>query len=182
MIVWILVILFLVIFISSLILFKSFNSIYIELESLVLEVTWTIIPVLILITVAFPRVFLLCLQDAILLSPFLSLKIFRRQWNWQREYLDLQSDHLLDREKLDELVRFEYPFVLPINKIIRILLTSRDVLHSLGLPSLGIKLDSNPGRLNSTFIEANRLGLYLGSCYELCGRGHRAIPIFCLIV
>jgi cytochrome c oxidase subunit 2 len=91
-------------------------------------------------------------------------------------------DHLLDSEKLDELRRYEYPLLMSRNMLLRILLTRRDVLHSLGIPSLGIKLDSAPGRLNSVIVESKRAGLFTGSCYELCGRGHRAMPIFIILL
>jgi len=64
----------------------------------------------------------------------------------------------------------------------RIIVSRRDVLHSLGFPSLGVKLDSSPGRLNVTTVEASSLGLLVGSCYELCGRGHSAMPIYTLVI
>jgi cytochrome c oxidase subunit II len=86
----------------------------------------------------------------------------------------------VDSEKLDELTGFDFPLLIS-NGLIRFLLTSRDVLHSLGLPSFGVKLDSNPGRLNSTSIDISSKVLLIGSCYELCGAGHRAIPIFILL-
>ena len=119
------------------------------------------------------------MQDTILTFSNLRTKITRNQWNWQREQIE-REDHLLDSEKLDELARYEYPLLVPRNSLLRILLTRRDVLHSLGIPSLGIKLDSAPGRLNSVIIESFVPGLFPGSCYELCGRGHRAMPIFLL--
>lgn len=150
-------------------------------DSKTLEVTWTLIPILILIRIAAPRIFLLCLQDSKVFSPHVTLKVIRNQWNWQRELVET-IDHLLDSDKLDELSSYEYPLLIPFRKSFRIILTRRDVLHSLGIPSLGIKLDSNPGRLNSVVSEANSLGLLSGSCYELCGRGHRAMPIFILVL
>jgi cytochrome c oxidase subunit 2 len=88
-------------------------------------------------------------------------------------------DHLLDSEKVDELASFDSPALIKSLRMIRVLVSRTDVLHSLGLPSLGVKLDSIPGRLNATVIESG-LGLLAGSCYELCGRGHSAIPIFIL--
>jgi cytochrome c oxidase subunit II len=88
-------------------------------------------------------------------------------------------DHLLDQEKLDELASFESPVLAGFDGLNRLVVSSTDVLHSLGLPSAGVKLDSVPGRLNTTVMERS-LGLMVGSCYELCGRGHRAIPIFFL--
>lgn len=151
------------------------------LDSAILEVTWTIIPIVILITIAIPSLNLLCLQDTLIFPPKLSIKITRNQWNWQREQTEA-CDHLLDSEKLDETRNYETPLLLPRHRLIRILLTRRDVLHSLGIPSLGMKLDSAPGRLNAVLFTSEAQGLLAGSCYELCGRGHRAIPVFILIV
>jgi len=87
-------------------------------------------------------------------------------------------DHLVDSEIIDKVGGFASPVIMPNNKIIRILLRSRDVLHSLGIPRLGIKLDSNPGRLNCVVVDSSAFGLFQGSCYELCGRGHRSMPIY----
>jgi len=148
-----------------------------EPDSTVLEVTWTIIPIVILVSIAAPRIFLLCKQDSFCYFPSYTLKVLRNQWNWQRESLEV-LDHLLDSDKLDELARFYAPAVVPAIESTRVVLTSTDVLHSLGLPAIGVKLDSNPGRLNSTVFEVDSPGLFTGSCYELCGRGHRAMPIF----
>lgn len=172
-------ILLLVTFIS----YKVFLSIkrYLLPDSLILEQTWTLIPILILLTIAYPSIHLLCTQDAICTNPFYTVKVIRNQWNWQRETLDV-LDHLLDRDKLDELRSYDYPFLLPLREVSRIIVSRRDVLHSLGFPRLGVKLDSSPGRLNVTTVEASSLGLIMGSCYELCGRGHRAIPIYALVV
>lgn len=173
------VILILVTFIST----KVFLSIkrYLIPDSLMLEQTWTLVPILILLTIAYPSIHLLCTQDAMCTNPFYTVKVISNQWNWQRETLDV-SDHLLDREKLDELRSYDCPFLLPLKEVSRIMVSRRDVLHSLGFPSLGVKLDSSPGRLNVTTVEASSLGLIVGSCYELCGRGHRAIPIYTLVI
>lgn len=145
---------------------------------MLLEQVWTLIPILILISVAYPRLHLLCLQDSFSLRASNTLHVIRRQWRWQRERREV-IDHLLDQEKIDELAAFERPVLLPANNLIRILISRTDVLHSLGIPSLGVKLDSVPGRLNATMVE-RAIGLIAGSCYELCGRGHSAIPIFFL--
>lgn len=177
--VWLLVILILVTFISC----KVFISIksFLMPDSLILEQTWTLIPIVILLTIAYPRIHLLCTQDAICTNPFYTVKIIRNQWNWQRETLEV-LDHLLDSDKLDELRSYDYPFLLPLREVSRIIVSRRDVLHSLGFPGLGVKLDSSPGRLNVTTVETSSLGLLMGSCYELCGRGHRAIPIYTLVI
>jgi cytochrome c oxidase subunit II len=174
--VWLLVILGVVIIIGGAVLVRPiFSSPH--MDSKVLEVTWTLIPIFILVSIASPRLLLLCQQDRLLMSPSNTIKVIGRQWRWQSELLD-SSDHLLDREKLDEFRRFEYPLLLMLGKVSRMLVTRTDVLHSLGVPSLGIKLDANPGRLNATTVETSSPGLLLGSCYELCGSGHRAMPIY----
>ncbi len=86
---------------------------------------------------------------------------------------------MLDGDFVDILRSYENPVVLS-KGLSRVLLTRTDVLHSLGIPRLGVKLDSSPGRLNTTMIEVMGQGLLSGSCYELCGRGHRAIPVIIL--
>lgn len=178
--VWLLIIITIVL-IVRLNIFKKKNSTSLRLDSLLLEVTWTLIPIGILVSIAIPRISLLCNQDTFYTIPSCSIKLTRNQWNWQREQQE-QNEHLLDIIKLDELRRYENPLILPFRRIRRIFLTRRDVLHSLGVPSLGVKLDSTPGRLNAILIEPLIIGLLPGSCYELCGRGHRAIPIYMLSV
>jgi len=177
-IVWLVVILALSVWIRTMVIFGLKRRL--SPDSLILEQTWTVVPMLILITIAYPRIHLLCIQDSMCVNPFRTLKIIRNQWRWQRERIDTQ-DHLLDREKLDELRSYDYPVLLPFNEVTRIIVTRRDVLHSLGLPRLGVKLDSAPGRLNVTTVESSVPGLIVGSCYELCGRGHRAIPIYIMV-
>lgn len=179
-IVWLIVILWLVIILGYYI-FHNEKYTYLLPDSSSLEVIWTLIPILILVTIAAPRIFLLCLQDSFFLNPRLTVKLIRNQWNWQRDRIETY-DHLLDQEKLDELSRFDYPFLIPQNTTFRLILRRSDVLHSLGLPTLGVKLDSNPGRLNSTTLRGSIFGLVVGSCYELCGRGHRAMPFFFKII
>jgi len=86
-------------------------------------------------------------------------------------------DHLLDVDQLENVASYENPVLLKINTPTRVVVGSTDVLHSLGLPALGVKLDATPGRLNATVTESYLIGVIPGSCYELCGRGHRVIPI-----
>jgi len=179
-IVWLVVILRVVIIVGAKVLFAK-NLRFLQPNSVTLEKTWTLIPIAILVRIAFPRVRLLCAQDSMCVAPNLTVKAVRNQWNWQREFEEV-LDHLLDQEALDKLCRFDNPIVLPFGKVTRILVTRTDVLHSLGFPRLGVKLDSAPGRLNATTVESFRLGLLVGSCYELCGRGHSAIPISAIIL
>lgn len=131
---------------------------------------------------AVPRLRLLCIQDTISMSPGYRIKLISNQWNWQTDQKDFEINHVLDMEKVDELSGYENPIVLPSSKIVRILLTRTDVLHSLGMPALALKLDRAPGRLNAVAFEAIGHSLLAGSCYELCGRGHRAMPIYMLFV
>lgn len=145
-------------------------------DSETLEKTWTLVPIVILLILAAPRIRLLCLQDSMCQRPSSTLKLISNQWNWQREWLEVY-DHLLDAEEVDNAGSYEIPVVVQTGGVTRMLVTSTDVLHSIGIPSFGLKLDSVPGRLNRTSVEVNFPGLYVGSCYELCGRGHRVIPI-----
>jgi len=173
-IVWLTIILIIVIIVGLGILFSPYA--HLELDSKGLELTWTILPVFILIRLAFPRIYLLCYQDRIKRRLESSIKITRRQWRWSSEYLEESVDHLIDFELFENISALERPVILP-KGVLRLLLTRRDVLHSLGIPRLGVKLDSIPGRLNFTTLETKNKSSHWGSCYELCGNGHSAIPV-----
>jgi cytochrome c oxidase subunit 2 len=138
-----------------------------------------LIPIGILVFIALPSLRLLNEIESDL--PFNTVKLVRNQWNWQREQKGSSVDHFLDGRKLDELRGYERPLLLPAFTKTRIILTRRDVLHSLGMPSLGIKIDSTPGRLRAVSVQPYIFNLIVGSCYELCGRGHSAMPIFFLV-
>lgn len=176
--VWLLAILLVVLLVGAITIKGSLA--FLSPDSEVLEKTWTLIPITILITIAFPRIHLLCLQDSFSQEPNSRIKIIRNQWNWQRESSAV-FDHLLDSDLVDFSRAYDSP-ILSEQGSIRVLLTSTDVLHSLGFPRLGVKLDSSPGRLNTTIMEILRPGIFVGSCYELCGRGHRAMPIKVLVL
>jgi len=152
-----------------------------RLDSETLEKTWTVLPIIILVSIAYPSIHLLCLQDSGNQSPNSTLKIWRNQWNWQREVRET-VDHLRDSESLDVLTSLEAPVLLQMGRMVRVILVSSDVIHSLGMPRLRMKLDSIPGRIRGTVLECFRPGVFIGSCYELCGSGHRAIPISLLVV
>jgi heme/copper-type cytochrome/quinol oxidase subunit 2 len=172
--VWLVVVLALVVFIRFKVLFSLKGNLLPDSETL--EQIWTVIPILILLRIAYPRIYLLCLQDARNQSPANTIKIIRNQWNWQRESSDT-IDHLLDSDRIDLIASYEYPILIERKSDTRVLTIRTDVLHSLGIPRLGIKLDASPGRISITVLEASIPGIFLGSCYELCGRGHRAIPL-----
>ena len=174
--VWLVVILLVVLFIRFTLFFGMKGVLH--LDSILLEQVWTLVPILILVRVAYPRLHLLCLQDAFYLKASETFHVISRQWRWQSQTVDI-VDHLLDQDKLDELSSYDSPVLVYYGGLVRLLVSRTDVLHSLGLPSTGVKLDSVPGRLNSTVMEGS-LGLLVGSCYELCGSGHRAMPIFFL--
>lgn len=154
------------------------KSTFLNIDSTFLEVSWTVTPICILISIASPRIYLLSLQECFHSVPFATVKLVSRQWRWQREQENCLFDHVLDEDKINEFSSFYSPVFISRGKSIRFLLTRTDVLHSLGVPRIGIKLDSNPGRLNCVVIDFLSVALLTGSCYELCGRGHRAIPIF----
>jgi len=94
--------------------------------------------------------------------------------------LEEREDHVIDSLRLDQVRLFETPILLNSCTIQRILLTRSDVLHSMGIPSMGMKLDAIPGRINSTILDISVKGLFVGSCYELCGNGHRVMPLYVL--
>jgi len=152
-----------------------------SLDSETLEKTWTILPIVVLFRIAYPSIHLLCLQDSRRQSPQSTIKVNRNQWNWQRE-ADSPIDHLIDFESLDVTSSLEAPILLKRDRITRVILVRTDVIHSLGFPRLGVKLDSTPGRISGTVLECSNSGVFLGSCYELCGRGHRAMPIRLLVL
>lgn len=174
-IVWLAVILVTVFLVGAGVFFFKKNAI-LGLDSLFLEVIWSCFPMVVLASIAFPSLLLLRKQET-LRKPFFTLKIISNQWSWAREYDDSNfCDHLLDFDAIEILRNFEAPVFLPREKTVRILLSRSDVLHSLGLPGLGVKLDSVPGRINSTIIDGSP-GVCVGSCFELCGTGHSAMPI-----
>ena len=157
-----------------------------------IEIIWTIVPALVLLLVAIPSFTLLYSMDEIL-DPMLTLKVIGHQWFWSYEYsdytsLNLTSDtsfiydsYMILEEDLNigefRLLEVDHRVVLPTHTHVRILVTSTDVLHSWAIPSLGLKIDACPGRLNqiSTFI--NRPGVYYGQCSEICGINHGFMPI-----
>nr|ANJ70514.1 cytochrome c oxidase subunit 2 [Hygrotus impressopunctatus] len=168
-------------------LFSLFFNKYINrflLEGQTIEVIWTILPAIILIFIALPSLRLLYLLDEIS-NPWLTLKSIGHQWYWSYEYSDfkkLEFDSymtpLIDLpENGFRLLDVDNRVVLPLNSQIRILVTAMDVLHSWTIPSLGVKIDATPGRLNQTNFFINRPGLFYGQCSEICGANHSFMPI-----
>jgi len=149
-----------------------------------IEVAWTVVPVIILVLVFIPSYRLLVFVDKVA-DADMTLKVTGHQWYWSYEYPDngnFTFDALLvPKEDLEDqskrLMETDNHVVLPVGKKVRLLLTSEDVLHSWGVPSLGIKLDTVPGRLNETWVEIDKEGMYYGFCSELCGTNHSFMPI-----
>lgn len=150
----------------------------------IIEVLWTAVPVLILVVIALPSFGLLYFIDHTV-EPDMTLKAIGKQWYWSYEYPD-HGNFTFDAvmKPVDELedkslrmMETDNHVVLPVGKKVRLLFTSDDVLHAWGVPSLGVKLDAVPGRLNETWVEINEPGLYYGFCSELCGVNHSYMPI-----
>src|SRR6516164_1480836 len=151
----------------------------------VIEVLWTLIPVLILVSIAVPSFRLLFLQLDIPKSD-LTIKATGKQWYWTYTYPDngkFEFDSLLacdeTRQKCTQprLLAVDNEIVVPVNKIIRVETTGADVIHSFAVPAFGIKIDAIPGRLNETWFKATKTGVYYGQCSELCGKDHAYMPV-----
>lgn len=165
-----------------------------------LEIIWTVIPALILIVIAIPSFSLLYSIDE-LVQPVLTVKVVGHQWYWSYEFIDpkliineyFKRDLALDdcafsfdsymladddlEDKTLRLLEVDNPLYLPVEVNIRLLITSSDVLHSWAVPTLGVKLDACPGRLNQTSVYIKRIGHFYGQCSEICGVNHGFMPI-----
>lgn len=149
-----------------------------------LEIIWTLIPGLILILIALPSFRLLYLLDD-MLEPSLTIKVIGSQWFWTYNYGDNSWDSYLLQDLPEGAFRqldTDEHLVVPANTSIRFLITATDVIHSWGIPALGIKTDAIPGRINQTATEIYRPGIYYGQCYELCGLQHGFMPITLKVV
>jgi cytochrome c oxidase subunit 2 len=151
----------------------------------VLEILWTIAPSFILLAIAVPSFALLYAMDEVI-DPALTIKAVGHQWYWSYEYSDYDKPINFDSYMITEddlkigdlrLLEVDHRVVLPINTHIRVIVTSADVLHSWAIPSLGVKMDACPGRLNQTSLFIKRTGLFYGQCSELCGVNHGFMPI-----
>jgi cytochrome c oxidase subunit II len=155
-----------------------------------IEVAWTLIPVLILVTIAVPSFRLLFLELDIPKAD-LTIKATGKQWYWSYTYPDngkFEFDSLLacdeTRKKCTEprLLTVDNEIVVPVNKVVRVQTTGADVIHSFAVPAFGIKIDAIPGRLNETWFKAEKVGMYYGQCSELCGKDHAYMPIAVRVV
>nr|YP_009971632.1 cytochrome c oxidase subunit II [Colochirus quadrangularis]QNG57227.1 cytochrome c oxidase subunit 2 [Colochirus quadrangularis]QQY85575.1 cytochrome c oxidase subunit 2 [Colochirus quadrangularis] len=177
-------------FITILVLYGLLSLSYSSLTNLLftenqtIETIWTIIPAIILIFIAFPSLQILYLIDEIN-SPFLTIKAIGHQWYWSYEYTDYNNiefdSYMIPEEDLNNgnprLLEVDNRLILPYNNPIRVLVSSTDVLHSWAIPTLSVKMDAVPGRLNQTSIYLNRTGIFYGQCSEICGANHSFMPI-----
>jgi cytochrome c oxidase subunit II len=154
-----------------------------------LEVAWTVIPVLILGVIFLPSIKLLLLQLD-LPAAELTIKATGKQWYWTYNYPDngkFEFDSLMlkegeRKEGQPRLLAVDNDMVVPVNKTVRVITTGSDVIHAFAVPSFGIKIDAIPGRLNETWFKATREGVYYGQCSELCGKDHAYMPIAVRVV
>lgn len=154
----------------------------------VIEVMWTLLPVLILVAIGIPSLKLLFFSDKIE-NADLTLKVTGRQWYWTYELPDHKVEfdsHMIPDSDLKpgqiRLLDVDNPIVIPVGKAVRVLVTSDNVIHSFAVPSFGIKKDAVPGRLNETWFKVNKEGTYYGQCSELCGVRHGFMPIAVKVV
>ncbi len=154
-----------------------------------IEIIWTITPAIILVFIAFPSFKLIYLMDEVV-DPAITLKVIGHQWYWSYEYSDYADQdgttinfdsYMIPTADLElgqfRLLEVDEKVVVPANTHVRVIITSADVIHSWAVPSLGVKLDAVPGRLNQTGFLANRNGIFYGQCSEICGANHAFMPI-----
>ena len=157
-------------------------------HNVAVEVLWTLIPCLILIVMAVPSFKILYKQDTIP-KVDLTIKAVGYQWYWGYEYPDeniIFESYMIKEEELKEnqprLLTVDNEVVVPVNKVVKVLITANDVLHAWALPSFGVKRDAVPGRINETWFKAEKVGTYYGQCSELCGIQHAFMPITVRVV
>jgi len=153
-----------------------------------IEVVWTVVPVIILVAIAIPSFRLLF--DQLTIPPAdVTIKATGKQWFWTYDYPDngFGFDSLMVQDKdlkpgQPRLLAVDNEVVVPVNKVIRVQVIGADVIHAFAVPSFGIKIDAVPGRLNETWFRATREGVYYGQCSELCGKDHAFMPITVRVV
>jgi cytochrome c oxidase subunit II len=156
-----------------------------------IEVAWTVIPVLLLVIIAVPS-FRLLTKQLVIPKADVTIKATGKQWYWSYSYpkdqaggFDFDSAILPDdqlKENDIRLLSVDNEAVVPVNKNIAIQVTGADVIHSFTVSSLGIRIDAVPGRLNETWFNADREGIYYGQCSKLCGKDHAYMPIAIRVV
>ena len=155
-------------------------------EGVLIEVIWTLFPAGVLIFIALPSLKLLYLMDEVI-NPSLTVKVVGHQWYWSYEYSDygpetIEFDSYMvptsDLKKGElRLLDVDNRLIVPIQTVVRVLVTGGDVLHAFAVPSLSVKIDAVPGRLNQTSFYLKRPGVFYGQCSEICGANHSFMPI-----
>jgi len=154
-----------------------------------LEIAWTIFPSIIILLILVPSLSLLYSEEEVRI-PAITLKIVGHQWYWSYEYSDYANPEYNNSLIIDSNIKdpkvskleVDNHILLPVQTPVRLLVTSEDVIHSWTIPSLGIKVDAIPGRLNQTILYSEKVGHFYGQCSELCGVGHGFMPIHVEIV
>lgn len=185
----IIMVIIIIIIIVGYLLFNSYISQFYNLnlfEGQELERIWTVLPCLFLLFIAFPSLRLLYIIEEVE-GYEIRIKVLGHQWYWSYEYRDLglkmfDSYISSDGDSLFRLLNSDNTLVIPYKTNIRIIISRLDVIHSWTIPSLGIKTDAIPGRLNQLSLIFNRVGLFRGQCSEICGANHRFIPILVSVI
>nr|AFU50161.1 cytochrome c oxidase subunit II [Necydalis ulmi] len=154
------------------------------LEGQLIEIVWTIMPAVILLFIALPSLRLIYILDEIN-NPLITIKTIGHQWYWSYEYSDFKNiefdSYLLPNNEAKNfnfrLLDVDNRIIIPFESQIRMIVTASDVIHSWTIPSLGIKIDATPGRLNQISFSSNRTSLFFGQCSEICGTNHSFMPI-----
>nr|ALO70962.1 cytochrome c oxidase subunit 2 [Aleocharinae sp. 4 EF-2015] len=170
-------------YIMASLFFNKFNYRFL-LEGQNIELIWTILPAFTLIFIALPSLRLLYLLDEIN-NPLITIKTIGHQWYWSYEYSDFKNiefdSYMMPTNEMNKfnfrLLDVDNRLVVPFNSQIRMLVTAADVLHSWTIPSLSVKIDATPGRLNQINFFINRTGIFFGQCSEICGANHSFMPI-----
>ncbi len=149
-----------------------------------IEVIWTVVPILILIVFAVPS-FKLLYAQANIPKPDLVIKATGHQWNWSYEYTAdkleftsaLMPKEEADTKKLPYLLETDNRLVVPAGKVVKMQVTAADVIHAWAMPAFGVQMDAVPGRLNETWFKVDKPGIYYGQCFQICGKDHGYMPI-----
>jgi cytochrome c oxidase subunit II len=150
-----------------------------------IEIVWTVVPVVILMVIAIFS-FRLLFHYNDMPKPYMTVKATGYQWYWGYEYPDQKISEIVslplskedaDAKKVPYLLAADKAMIVPVNQVVRVQVTGADVIHSFALPAFGLKIDAIPGRLNETWFKAERTGVFYGQCSELCGVDHSNMPI-----
>nr|YP_010000979.1 cytochrome c oxidase subunit II [Drymodes brunneopygia]QOD96917.1 cytochrome c oxidase subunit II [Drymodes brunneopygia] len=172
----------LVLYLLTMMLTEKLSSSTVDAQEI--ELVWTILPAIVLILLALPSLQILYMMDEVN-EPDLTLKAIGHQWYWTYEYTDLKDltfdSYMVPTTDLPlghfRLLEVDHRVIVPMESPVRVIVTADDVLHSWAVPSLGVKTDAIPGRLNQTSFTATRPGIFYGQCSEICGANHSFMPI-----